>query len=56
MLILRDLLRVDPENDLGRKYWHEMNQEQPGPAFMLPAAPAGVPQWAFLQVQGSWML
>jgi hypothetical protein len=48
---ISDLLRVDPENDLGRKYWHEMNPDQPGPAFTPPAAPAGVPQWAFLQVE-----
>jgi len=48
---ISDLLRVDPENDLGRKYWHEMNPDQPGPAFTPPLAPAGVPQWAFLQVE-----
>ena len=48
---ITDLLRVDPENDLGRKYWHEMNPEQPGPPFTLPATPDGVPQWAFLQVE-----
>lgn len=45
-----DLLRVDPQNDLGRKYWHEKNLEQAKPPFLLPQAPAGVPQWAFLQV------
>ena len=48
---LTDLLRVDPENDLGRKYWHEMNPELPGPPFITPTAPAGVPEWAFLQVE-----
>ncbi len=48
---ISDLLRVDPENDLGRKYWHEMNPDQPGPEYTPPAAPAGVPQWAFLQVE-----
>ena len=48
---ITDLLRVDPENDLGRKYWHEMNPDQPGPPFTLPATPDGVPQWAFLQVE-----
>jgi len=48
---LTDLLRVDPENDLGRKYAREMNPEQPGPPFTPPVAPAGVPQWAFLQVE-----
>jgi hypothetical protein len=42
---------VDPENDLGRKYWREMNPDQPGPPFTPPVAPAGVPQWAFLQVE-----
>ena len=48
---ITDLLRVDPDNDLGRKYWNEMNHEQVKPPFVLPQAPAGVPQWAFLQVE-----
>ena len=48
---ISDLLRVDPQNDLGRKYWHEKNLEQARPPFTLPQAPAGVPQWAFLQVE-----
>ncbi len=47
---ITDLLRVDPENDLGRKYWNEMNHEQVRPPFVAPVAPAGVPAWAFLQV------
>ncbi len=46
-----DLLRVDPTNDLGRKYWNELNHEQLHPPYTLPTAPAGVPEWAFLQVQ-----
>ncbi len=46
---ITDLLRVDPENDLGRKYWNEMNHEQIKPPFTLPKAPSGVPEWAFLQ-------
>ena len=53
---ITDLLRVDPNNDLGRKYWHEKNPEQPAPPFMLPQAPAGVPEWAFLQVTDLKML
>jgi hypothetical protein len=48
---ITDLLRVDPQNTLARDYWHEMNREQPRPPFILPQAPAGVPQWAFLQVE-----
>jgi hypothetical protein len=48
---ISDLLRVDPQNDLGRKYWHEKNMEQVRPPFALPQPPAGVPQWAFLQVE-----
>ena len=28
-----------------------MNHEQPHPPFTLPQAPAGVPEWAFLQVE-----
>ena len=48
---ITDLLRVDPENELARDYWHEMNHEQPHPPFIVPQAPPGVPQWAFLQVE-----
>ncbi|MGD0155062.1 MAG: LamG-like jellyroll fold domain-containing protein [Terracidiphilus sp.] len=48
---ITDLLRVDPQNELARDYWHEMNHEQPRPPFTLPQAPPGVPQWAFLQVE-----
>lgn len=48
---LTDLLRVDPENALGRKYWAELNHEQLRPPFVAPTAPAGVPAWAYLQVQ-----
>jgi hypothetical protein len=48
---ISDLLRVDPTNDLGRKYWNENNHEQIRPAYTPPPAPAGVPEWAWLQVQ-----
>lgn len=48
---ISDLLKVDPDNDLGLKYWNEMNHEQVKPPFVLPSAPSGVPEWAFLQVQ-----
>ncbi len=48
---ITDLLRVDPQNELARNYWHEMNHEQTRPPFILPQAPAGVPQWAYLQAQ-----
>ena len=47
---ISDLLRVDPDNDLGRKYWNDSNHEQLKPPFTLAKAPAGVPEWAFLQV------
>ncbi|HVN93804.1 MAG TPA: LamG-like jellyroll fold domain-containing protein [Terracidiphilus sp.] len=46
---ITDLLRVDPQNELARDYWHEMEHEQPHPPFTVPQAPPGVPQWAFLQ-------
>ena len=48
---ITDLLRVDPENTLARGYWHEWNREQPRPPFIMPQAPLGVPQWAYLQVK-----
>ncbi|MDE3106230.1 MAG: LamG domain-containing protein, partial [Acidobacteriota bacterium] len=53
---ITDLLRVDPTNDLGRKYWSEKNPEQLRPPFTLPTAPPGVPEWAWLQVRDLGML
>ena len=48
---ITDLLRVDPNNDLGRKYWHEWNPETLTPEYTQPTAPAGVPEWAYLQAK-----
>jgi len=48
---ITDLLRVDPQNDLGRKYWHEWNPETAPPDFTPLKAPAGVPAWAYLQAK-----
>ncbi|MBW8892882.1 MAG: hypothetical protein JF617_12300 [Burkholderiales bacterium] len=50
-LELSDLLRVDPANLHGREMWAELNPEQPGVPVAVPTAPAGVPKWAFLQVE-----
>jgi hypothetical protein len=50
-LELSDLLRVDPGNLHGREMWAELNPEQPGVPATVPTAPAGVPKWAFLQVE-----
>jgi hypothetical protein len=48
---ITDLLRVDPNNDLGRKYWHEWNPETVTPDYTPPTVPAGVPAWAYLQAK-----
>jgi hypothetical protein len=48
---MTDLLRVDPQNDPGRKYWYDMNKEQVKPAYNPPKIPVGIPAWAFLQVR-----
>ena len=48
---LTDLLRVDPDHVLGRAYWYDFNREQPRPAVALASPPAGVPLWAFRQVE-----
>jgi hypothetical protein len=48
---ITDLLRVDPQNDLGRKYWFDANKGQPRPPYTEPVVPAGVPAWAWLQVK-----
>ncbi len=47
---LVDLLRVNPDHYPGRTFWYDVNREQAKPAFTQPAAPAGVPLWAFRQV------
>ncbi len=47
-----DLLRVAPDHVEGRRYWADINyQPDEMPAVALPAAPAGVPEWAFRQLQ-----
>jgi hypothetical protein len=48
---LSDLLRIDPDNQHGREIWLELNPEQEGVPVNVPKAPAGVPAWAFLQVE-----
>jgi hypothetical protein len=48
---ITDLLRVDPSNDLGRKYWHEWNPETANPDYTPPVVPEGVPAWAYLQAK-----
>jgi hypothetical protein len=48
---ITDLLRIDPENDLGRKYWFAANRGGPAPPYTEPVVPAGVPAWAWLQVK-----
>jgi hypothetical protein len=48
---ITDLLRVDPENDLGRKYWFDANKGQPRPPYAEPEVPAGLPAWAWLQIR-----
>ncbi len=46
---LDDLLRVDPNNVLGRQY-AAVNAGAPRPPFKQPEPPADVPLWAFRQV------
>ncbi len=48
---LTDLLRIDPENKLGREYWYDNNKEQPKPPVKLGIVPEGVPGWAFRQIE-----
>ncbi|HVS71293.1 MAG TPA: LamG-like jellyroll fold domain-containing protein [Phycisphaerae bacterium] len=49
---LRDLLRVDPENVLGKQYaWAARIQGAQEPAYTLDAVPAGVPGWAYRQTE-----
>ncbi|MEG3122433.1 LamG-like jellyroll fold domain-containing protein [Sphingomonas sp. GB1N7] len=47
-----DLLRVDPENPRARAYWADINYRPENlPPFVQPVAPAGVPLWAFRQLE-----
>ena len=49
---LSDLLRVEPDHELGRLYWNYISYNSQGrPPFEAPQVPAGVPAWAFNQVQ-----
>ncbi len=47
---LEDLLRVDPDNRLGRQY-AAVALGRPAPPYRQPVPPPGVPLWAFRQVQ-----
>lgn len=47
---MQDLLKVDPDHRVGRRYWHIYNSEHPLP-YTEPVAPRGVPEWAFLQLE-----
>jgi len=47
---LTDLLRVNPEHSLGRKY-AAVELGQPVPPIHLPMPPAVVPLWAIRQVE-----
>ena len=46
-----DLLRVNPSHRLGQAYWYDIDRTHPRPPFTQPAPPAGVPLWAFRQVE-----
>ena len=49
---LSDLLRVDPDHELGRLYWNYISYNSQGrPPFEQPQPPKGVPLWAFRQVE-----
>lgn len=48
---LSDLLRVDPDHELGRQYLWEYNRDGVRPPFTVKAPPAGVPVWAQRQVE-----
>ena len=47
---LKDLLRINPDHALGRKY-AAAGLGLPPPPFVQPEPPAGVPLWAFRQVE-----
>jgi len=49
---ISDLLRVDPDNVRAREYWADINYRPENmPVFVQPTPPAGVPLWAFRQLE-----
>jgi hypothetical protein len=49
---ISDLLRVDPDNVHAREYWADISYGSQGPLpFVQPTPPAGVPLWAFRQLE-----
>lgn len=48
---ISDLFRVNPHHEKARQYWSYFNPEQGWLPFEQPKAPAGVPVWAFRQVE-----
>ncbi|KQM64969.1 hypothetical protein ASE75_07875 [Sphingomonas sp. Leaf17] len=49
---ISDLLRVDPDHVQARAYWADINYRPENmPAFVQPTPPAGVPLWAFRQLE-----
>src|SRR4051812_3733227 len=49
---ISDLLRVDPDNFHAREYWADISYNSQGALpFTQPAAPPGVPLWAFRQLE-----
>ncbi len=49
---ITDLLRVDPDNQLARTYWADIDYRPENmPAVTLQTPPAGVPLWAFRQLE-----
>ncbi|WP_068081184.1 LamG-like jellyroll fold domain-containing protein [Novosphingobium rosa] len=49
---ITDLLRVDPDNLEARRYWADIGySEDQLPPFVQPEAPAGMPLWAFRQLE-----
>ena len=47
-----DLFRVDPGNRIGREYWADITYNSQGALpFTQPTPPAGVPLWAFRQLE-----
>lgn len=48
---VQDLLRVNPSHWLAQAYWYDLDRSRPKPAFTQSGVPAGVPAWAFRQVE-----
>lgn len=48
---LNDLIKIEPDNQLYRRYWNLYYPGQSPLDYIEPVAPANIPEWAFVQLE-----